>query len=71
MNGSVKAVLALDAVRKKREARYERFVRRLDRKRDVLTAEVDRRMRVLSGTQQAEARRILAALEDMVKDRTQ
>jgi hypothetical protein len=37
-------------------------VRPLDRKRDVLAAEVDRRMRALIGTQQAEARRILGAI---------
>ncbi len=62
VNGYVKAVLALEAVRRKREERYDRFVRPLDRKRDVLAAEVDRRMRALIGTQQAEARRILGAM---------
>ena len=31
VNGYVKAVLALEAVRRKREARYERVVRPLDR----------------------------------------
>ncbi len=36
VNGYVKAVLALDAVRMKREDRYDRFVRPLDRKRDEL-----------------------------------
>ena len=36
VNGYVKAVLALEAVRKKREARYDRVVRPLDRKRDTL-----------------------------------
>ena len=55
----VKAVLALEPVRRKREERYERYVRSLDRKRDTRAAEVDRRMRALIGTQQAEARRIL------------
>ena len=38
VNGYVKAVLALEAVRRKREARYERVVRPLDRKRDALAA---------------------------------
>jgi hypothetical protein len=40
VNGYVKAVLALEAVRRKREERYERVVRPLDRKRDELAAEV-------------------------------
>ena len=62
MNGYVKAVLALEAVRRKREERYDRFGRPLDRKRDVLSAEVDRRMRALIGAQQAEARGILGAI---------
>ena len=43
VNGYVKAVLALEAVRRKREARYERVVRPLDRKRDALTVEVTTR----------------------------
>ena len=33
VNGYVKTVLALDAVRRKREARYEHVVRPFDRKR--------------------------------------
>jgi hypothetical protein len=64
VNGYVKAVLALGAVRRKREERYDRYVRPLDRKRDVLATEVDRRMRALIGTQQAEARRILDAINE-------
>jgi phytoene dehydrogenase-like protein len=62
VNGYVKAVRRLEEVRRKREERYDRYVRPLDRKRDVLMAEVDRRMRALIGTQQAEARRILGAI---------
>jgi hypothetical protein len=44
VNGYVKAVRALEAVRRKREARHERFVRPLDRKGDALAAEVGRRI---------------------------
>lgn len=62
VNGYVKAVLALEAVRKKREARYERFLRALDAKRDRLAVEVDARRRALSGGQHAEARWILDAI---------
>jgi len=40
VNGYVKAVLALEAVRRKREDRYARVVRPLDRRRDELAAEV-------------------------------
>ncbi len=40
VNGYVKAVLALEPVRRKRDDRYDRFVRPLDRKRDELAAEV-------------------------------
>lgn len=61
VNGYVKTVLALEAVRKKREDRYGQFVRPLDRRRDKLAAEVATRLRAPSGGQQAEARRILAA----------
>jgi len=39
-----------------------RFVLSLYRKRDVLAAEVAMRMRALTGTQQAEARRIVGAV---------
>ena len=39
VNGYVKAVLALEAVRTKREDRYARVVRPLDRRRDQLAAE--------------------------------
>jgi len=52
----VKDMLALEAVQGKRQERYERYVRLLDRKRNVLFAEVDRRMRALIGTQQAAAK---------------
>jgi hypothetical protein len=62
VNGYVKAVLALEAVRRKREERCDRFVRPLDRKRNVLAAEVAPRERALSGGQQAEARRILGTM---------
>jgi hypothetical protein len=55
VNGYVKAVLALEVVRKKREARYERVVRPLDRRRDAVTAEVATRLRALSGGQRAAA----------------
>ena len=60
VKGYVKAVLALEAVRRKREARYERVVRPLDRKRDALTVEVATRLRALSGGQLAAAQRLLA-----------
>ena len=59
VNGYVRAMLALEAVRRKREERYDRYVRPLDRKRDALAIEVGARERALSGGQQAEARRIL------------
>ncbi len=62
VNGYVKAVLALEAVRKKREDRYDRFVRPLDRKRDELAAEVAVRGRALSGGQLAAAQRLLAMI---------
>lgn len=52
----MKDMLALEAVQGKRQERYERYVRLLDRKRNVLFAEVDRRMRALIGTQQAAAK---------------
>jgi hypothetical protein len=66
VNGYVKAVRALEAVRKKREERYDRFVRPLDRRRDQLAAEVATRQGALSGGQQAEARRILGAINASV-----
>jgi hypothetical protein len=62
VNGYVKAVLALEAVRRKREARYERVVRPLDRKRAALTVEVATRLRALSGGQHAAAQRLLALI---------
>jgi hypothetical protein len=62
VNGYVKAILALEAVRKKREDRYERIVRPLDRRRDELAAEVATRLRALSGGQLAAAQRLLALI---------
>ena len=62
VNGYVKAVLALEAVRMKREDRYERFVRPLDRRRDALAAEVVTRLQALSGGQLAAAQRLLAMI---------
>jgi len=64
VNGYVKAVLALEAVRRKREERYERVVRPLDRKRDELAAEVATRRRALSGGQLAAAQRLLAMIAE-------
>ena len=60
MNGYVQAVLALEAVRKKHAARYDRVVRPLDRRRDALAVEVATRLRALSGGQRAAAQRLLA-----------
>ena len=62
VNGYVKALLALEAVRRKREDRYERVVRPLDRRRDKLAAEVATRLRALSGGQLAAAQRLLALI---------
>ena len=62
VNSYVKAALALEGVRRKREDRYDRFVRPLDRKRDRLALDVATRMRALSGGQHAEAQRLLAAI---------
>jgi hypothetical protein len=62
VNGYVKAVLALEAVRRKRENRYARVVRPLDRRRDSLAAEVATRLRALSGGQLAAAQRLLAMI---------
>ena len=59
VNGYVRAMLALEAVRRKREERYDRFIRPLDRKRDQLGAEVAARLRALSGGQHAAAQRLL------------
>ena len=56
VNGYMKAVLALEAVRKKCEERYTRVVRQLERKRDEV-AEVARRLRALSSGQLAAAQR--------------
>ena len=62
VNGYVKAVVAFETVRRKREDRYERVVRPLDRKRDALAAEVATRLRALSGGQLAAAQRLLAMI---------
>ncbi len=61
-NGYVKAVLALEAVRRKREDRYVRVMRPLDRRRDALAAEVATRLRALSGGQPAAAQPLLAMI---------
>jgi hypothetical protein len=58
----VRAVLALEAVREKREARYDHVVRPLDRRRDTLTVEVATRLRALSGGQRAAAERLLTMI---------
>ena len=71
VNGYVKAVLALEAVRRKREDRYARVVRPLDRRRDELAAEVATRLRALSGGQLAAAQRLLAMIaQAMASDGT-
>jgi hypothetical protein len=62
VNGYVKAVLALEAVRRKREDRYARVVRPLDRRRDQLAVEIATRLRALSGGQLAAAQRLLAMI---------
>ena len=62
VNGYVKAVVAFETVRRKREDRYERVVRPLDRKRDALAAELATRLRALSGGQLAAAQRLLAMI---------
>ena len=66
VNGYVKAVLALEAVRRKREARYDRVVRPLDRRRDALAAEVATRRRALSGGQLAAAQRLLVMIAEAI-----
>jgi hypothetical protein len=55
VNSYVQAVRALDAIRRKREERHDRFVRSLDLKRDALAAEVATRLHALSGGQHADA----------------
>jgi hypothetical protein len=62
VNGYVKAVVAFETVRRKREDRYERVVRPLDRKRDALAAELATRLRALNGGQLAAAQRLLAMI---------
>jgi hypothetical protein len=62
VNGYVKAMLALEAVRRKRENCYDRHVSALDQKRDRLAVEVETRRRALTGGQQAEARWIVGAI---------
>ena len=64
VNGHVKAMLALEAVRRKREEHYDRYLRPLDRKRDTVAVEIATRERTLSGGQQAEARRILGVIRE-------
>ena len=64
VNGYVKAVLVLEAVRRKREERYERVVRPVDRKHDALAAEVATRLRALSAGQLAAAQRLLAMIAE-------
>ncbi len=49
-------------MRRKREDRYERVVRPLDRRRDELAAEVATRRRALSGGQLAAAQWLLAMI---------
>ena len=55
-------MLALEAVREQREARCDRVVRPLDRRRDELAFEVATRLRALSGGQRAAAQRLLAII---------
>ena len=62
VNGYVRAMLALETARRKREERYDRVIRPLDRKRDQLAAEVATRFRALSGGQHAAAQRLLALI---------
>ena len=62
VNGYVKAALKLEAVRREREDRYDRYVRPLDRKRELRIAEVGMRFRALTGGQRAQAEGILAAV---------
>jgi hypothetical protein len=64
VNGYVKALLALEAMRKKRDQRYDRYVRALDQKRDGLAGEVETRKRALTGGQLSEARWILGAVNE-------
>jgi hypothetical protein len=66
VNGYVKVVLALEAVRRKREDRYARVVRPLDRRRDVLAAEVATRRRASSGGQLAAAQGLLAMIAQAI-----
>jgi hypothetical protein len=60
--GTIEAVLALEAVRREREDRYDRHVRPLERKRDQLIARVGTRFRALTDGQQVQAEGILAAI---------
>ena len=61
--GYVKAVLALEAVERKRAERYDRYVRPLDAKRDALRADVALRTRALNGGQTAQAQRRLREIK--------
>jgi hypothetical protein len=59
VNSHVKRVLALEAIRKRRAERYERYVRPLDVRCNALMADAGTRALTLSGGQAAKARRIL------------
>lgn len=61
--GYLKAVLALKKIEKRRAERYDRYVRPLDRKRDVLIADVALRARALNGGQAAQAQRVLREID--------
>ena len=62
--GYVKAVLALEAVERKRAERYDRYVRPLDAKRDALRADVALRTRALNGGPTAQAQRMLREMKE-------
>ncbi len=61
--GYVNAVLALEAIEKKRAERYDRYVRPLDAKRDTLLANVTLRAGALNGGQMAQAQRMLREIK--------
>ncbi len=66
VNGYVKAVLALEVGRRKREDRYARVGRPLDRKRDALAAEVA--TRAASAERRATRRGPAAARDERAGD---
>ncbi len=68
VNGYVKAVLALEAVRRKREDRYARVVRPLDRRRDELAAEVATPLRTRSGGRLGAGQQLLAVISQAAGD---